>query len=150
MSAGARTKAVNKYRKREVTEGDEVPSTSVEAIRARINKLDAAARSWAQAVGPEVRLNPATGGVASERRFEVMSGITWLALNDFDDDAVVRGICRHLVGDVAHFANITPAQLVGCLTLEESRRFALCCDEVVAGAAVRFDSYGNCHVEVAA
>jgi hypothetical protein len=127
-------------------EGDEIPPAQVEAMGKAYAALPNASRSWVSACGASVRLNPASGGVPSVRRFEILRGLAWLALNGFNDDDTVRGIATLTsIGDDAWRPGMTVAALLGAMTVADATRFALVADIVATGdVAMHWTTDGRC------
>jgi hypothetical protein len=127
-------------------EGDEIPPAQVEEMGKAYAALEDAARSWVSACGASVRLNPASGGVPSVRRFEILRGLAWLALNGFNDDDTVRGIAAlTTIGDDAWRPGMTVAALLGAMTVADATRFALVADIVATGdVAMHWTTDGRC------
>jgi hypothetical protein len=127
-------------------EGDEISPAQVEAMGKAYAALPDASRSWVSACGASVRLNPASGGVPSVRRFEILRGLAWLALNGFDNDDTVRAIAAlTTLGDDAWRAGVTVAALLGAMTVADATRFALVADIVATGdVAMHWTTDGRC------
>jgi len=119
----------------EVDEGDPVGDAEVAAAGKRYSKLPDAVRSWVSATCAHVRLNPASGGMATMRRFEALRGLCELAEGGFDDDDIVRAICWHIHGD-AVWQQIPAADIVASLDADGARRFARMCDAVTSSRDV--------------
>jgi len=127
-------------------EGDEIPPAQVEAMGKAYAALPDAPRSWVSACGASVRLNPASGGVPSVRRFEILRGLAWLALNGFNDDDTVRAIATLTsIGDDAWRPGTTVPALLASMTVADATRFALVADIVATGdVAMHWTTDGRC------
>jgi hypothetical protein len=127
-------------------EGDEILPAQVEEMGKAYAALPDASRSWVSACGASVRLNPASGGVPSVRRFEILRGLAWLALNGFNDDDTVRAIAAlTTIGDDAWRPGMTVAALLGAMTVADATRFALVADIVATGdVAMHWTTDGRC------
>jgi hypothetical protein len=124
-------------------EGDTVDADEVAKVGARFGKLDAAATSWVSECGRLVRLNPASGGVASVRRRDLIVGLLELAEGRYDNDDAVRAVLAHIIGDVV-WQGSSVADAVASLTVEEAQHFAgLCALVATSNAPFEFPSDGR-------
>lgn len=115
-------------------EGPELISADIEAAGKRYASLGDVPRGWVSACGAKVRLNPASGGVASVRRFEILRGLCILAEAGFDNDDAARAVLAAILGDIV-WQQVPVADAVAALDVEEAKRFARICDAVTASLA---------------
>ena len=118
-----------------IDEGADLDAATVDAAGKRYLELPDDTRSWVSVSGARVRLNPDSGGKATERRMELLRGLCALAEAGYDSDDMARAVIAHIIGDDA-WAQLPVAQLVADLTLTEARRFAAMCDALAGRADV--------------
>jgi hypothetical protein len=131
-----------------VDEGATIDDDTVAAMGERFGNLDAASRSWVSNCGAKVRLSPQHGGVASERRHAILSGLAVLAESDgFNNDDILRGVCALFVGDDAWRAGVHISAVVASLDLPDALRFRQAARIVSEGmVAINWTDDGRCVV----
>lgn len=98
-----------------VDEGETVDDQELDALVAAFNDLDDAAAAWVSDVGSDVRCHPASGGVASERRVNIVAGLVTLAGAGHDDHDKLRAVLAVCIGDDALKLGIPVHRLVDAL-----------------------------------
>lgn len=119
-------------------EGDDA-SDSFTALQAKYEAMPANGRAWVKALalqGIQAGVSFHASQARTVRRFEIMRGVVLLAHHDAAEDEVLRALLEHVIGDVAHFAAVTPGQLLGSLDVHEATRFAQQVDQFLAGSMV--------------
>ncbi len=116
-------------------EGDAADAAAFAALERHYAELPAGARSWITQLAKSAQHHGVSfhaKEARTVRRFELIRGLVALALSDSNDDGTLRCVLASVVGDVAHFANVTPGHLVGSLTVDEAAIFARRVDELIS------------------
>ena len=110
--------------KRNIDEGAEVDADVVSLAGQRYGRLDDVVRSWVSLAAASIRLNPDSGGQATERRATLLGALCELAEQGMDDDDAVRAIASHVgLGDAA-WQGAPIASVVAALSVTEAHQFA--------------------------
>jgi hypothetical protein len=129
---------------REVDEGGDADPEAKRLLIEATKALGDVERGWVTSCNAKVRM----AAVSSVRRFEALRGLLLLADNGFDQDDALRAICWYFLGDVAHFANVHPAQLLGALDVTEMTELAVMCERLADGhGSMRFDADARCFID---
>lgn len=118
-------------------EGDPVTPADFAVLEAAYNKVDADGQRWFQRIVKESAQASVPFGAhhnKTVRRYELYRGLIALAADgNFARDEVVRGLVSTVLDtEAALFPTLTVGHVVGVMSADEAKRFALLCDELVA------------------
>lgn len=118
-------------------EGDPVTPADFAVLEAAFNKVDANGQAWFKRLVKESAQASVPFGAhdtKTVRRYELYRGLIALAADgNFARDEVVRGLVSTVLDtEAALFPTLTVGHVVGVMTADEAKRFALLCDELVA------------------
>lgn len=124
--------------RREISDADEGGQADTAAyilLEQRYKQLNKDGRDWIsdiarQATQHGVGFHSSTAKTV--RRFEILRGLVMLAAVEPDVETV-RCLLERTIGDVAHFESLTVGHLVGSLSADEGKAFALDCHTYVDG-----------------
>ena len=132
-------------------EGAPVDAMTLEALRVAHGTLDAAALSWLHVLRVQAAqhlVDFLLNTRRTVRRWEITRGLVLLCQASGGSNDVLRGVLALVIGDVAHFASVTPGHLVGSLDVDEAARFAAICRSMADGeltATVATDGHISLH-----
>jgi hypothetical protein len=116
-------------------EGGPADPSAVMALETAYHALDAEANAVIRQLVTEAqqgRVPFHLRGNHTVRRFEIVRGLVAIAPHVETERETLRCVLAAVVGDVAHFANVTPGHVLGTLSADEAALFARLCDEFVA------------------
>lgn len=114
-------------------EGDAADPASVDTLRAHYAQLAADAPAEAQwftdIVGEAQRAGRSfhMADAQTVRRYEIARGLQHLAAGGYGDDDLLRALLDRQLGELAHEPRHTAGGLVGALSADQAKRFAMDC-----------------------
>ena len=116
-------------------EGGPADADAFTALERHYSELQPGARSWITQLAKSAQQHGVSFHAKETwtvRRFELIRALVALALSDSHDDDTLRAVLASVVGDVAHFPNVTPGHVLGSLDAGEAAIFARRVDELIS------------------